>query len=153
MKMPVHYYRPLIYWVVIGTIGFLFSANGLDKLLNREMFQFQLSLSPLSVMRHLAPFLSWIIPIAHLLAVAALFADRFRTGALYAFITLRTLYSLYIGGLLISGYPLPCTCAGIKAGISWSGQLGINILLLLLLTITVRLGRKNEHQKKNFAYA
>jgi len=153
MKHILQYGRPTVYWISIGAIGFLFAATGMDKMLNRSLFEFQLSLAPLQIVRNAAPVLSWTLPVAHLLLVAFLFIERLRVAGLYLIILLIACYSLYIGGLLLSSAPLPCSCAGIKSGISWSAQFKVNIALLAILAGVIYLEKTKDNRQKNFAYA
>jgi len=112
--------------ITLISLMLLFSYTAISKLLEQDTFIFQMKLSPLTLMKTLAPMLAWLLPITELNIVGLLFSDRYRRAGLWCTIILLSIFEIYIAGMLISNQHLPCTCGGIISMLSWKGHLVFN---------------------------
>jgi len=137
--------HPLIVDIALGLLMLLFSYTAMSKLLEQEMFIFQMKLSPFPMMDKLAPLLAWFLPISELLIVCFLFFKKSRKLGLILSIALLSLFELYILWMLFSGLHLPCTCGGLMAKLSWKGHLAFNAMFILLSFIALRPDRASPN--------
>lgn len=133
----------IAFWILLIGFAALLTLMASFKLLDHARFAFQLSLAP--GMHTVAPYISWGIPIIQFIIVLFYFVDRFRLRALWATAVLIFAFSLYNGFMLffIPAADLPCTCAGFT-GVSWTGQLLINLGLSALAAVGAWFGKKAQ---------
>ncbi len=117
---------------LVSLLVLLFSYAGVSKLLEKEKFVFQMSLSPVSVMKTAAPVLGWILPVLEIVLVILLLIGPTRRAGLYLSAILLSLFEIYISAMLLSGFDLPCTCGGIISGLSWKNHLLFNAFFLTI---------------------
>jgi hypothetical protein len=116
----------------------LFSYTASSKLIEHDRFVFQMKLSPVSPIRMLAPFLSWIVPIIELgitaiLTIELLMTEHLLKKGLWASLILISLFEIYIAAMLFSGKDLPCACGGIISLMSWKGHELFNGVTIILI--------------------
>jgi len=132
----------------------LFLYTGLIKLTDNETFRWALLKSPL--LHGIAPVLSIVIPICEVLIALGLFFSRTRQVALYAFLSLMGIFTIYIGFMLYFRSDRPCTCGGIIVYMNWHQHFYFNSLFTLLAVLTSWLNKKVQMQgplsAKNFPY-
>jgi hypothetical protein len=117
----------------------LFVYTASSKLLEHSRFIFQLQLSPLSLIRQFAKFLSFTVPlielaIALLLMTGIVNDKRLNTG-LWVSLILMIAFETYITLMLVSGKDLPCACGGIISLMSWRGHELFNGLIIILIVV------------------
>lgn len=127
--------------VVAGLLVFLFLYTALTKLYDVSGFA--------GAMRHnflLFPYvdiLKWLVPITELIIGALLFIPQTRRKGLVASAILLSIFSIYIGYMLISNSELPCTCGGIIEKMSWKQHLVFNMVMIAISIVAWA-----RHQKR-----
>lgn len=124
----------------------LFLYTGVAKLLDFDLFQEQLSESP--VMEPVAPVVAWGLPIVEFIVSLLLFFPKYRLKGLYAAFILMVLFTAYVGLLLAISKELPCSCGGIIEELSWQGHLIFNSSLIFLSLIAIRMQRRLYRAQK-----
>lgn len=119
---------------------FLFVYAAVSKLTAYVVFKEQLSRFP--GLYPFAPFLAWGLPSLELTAAALLLFERTRLYGLYVSISLLTLFTLYLAGLLLFAPSLPCSCGGVLEALSWKGHLAFNTLFIILNLAGIKVFRK-----------
>lgn len=108
----------------------LFLYTAISKLLDHSVFKQQLAQSP--VLKPIAPFIAWGIPIVEILVSNMLFFPVTRLQGLYASITLMVIFTCYIIVILTLSEELPCSCGGVLEQLSWPAHLVFNIVFIAL---------------------
>jgi len=119
--------------LVFGCIGLfvlLYSYTAISKILDYDLFVFQMRRAPLPLMQLIAPVLGRVIPLIELILAIGLLIDRIRIRALIASVGLLIIFEIYIIGMLLSGHVLPCTCGGIISKMSWKEHLLFNAIFI-----------------------
>lgn len=129
---------PIISFLSVILIILLFTYTAISKLIEYDKFVFQMGLSPFLPVRTFAPVLGWLVPIIEIIIVLALLSDRWRRVALKATLSLLLIFELYIGGMLLRGVQLPCTCGGVLSVMGWQTHLVFNAFFMLLAFIGLR---------------
>ena len=104
----------------------LFTYTGISKLSGHEQFAAQLSLQP--QISAVALLLSWLLPIAELLTVLFLLFERTQLIGLLSATFLMTVFTLYVGAMLLFQPSLPCRCGGVIALMTWKQHLIFNFI-------------------------
>jgi hypothetical protein len=129
---------------IVALLVLLFAYTSLSKLLEHDKFIFQMRLSHAPIIKQMAAFLSWFLPIVEIAIAVLLTASRTRLMGLYGSLALLVVFEGYIGAMLLSGQPLPCTCGGVISKLSWKGHLVFNLAFIVLAGIaTIRIWRSN----------
>lgn len=108
----------------------LFVYAAASKWLEFEKFRAQLGQSPL--LTAFADGVVWAVPAAELAISLLLFMPRFRLGALYASLSLMTLFTAYIVAVLYFSPYVPCSCGGILENLGWAEHLVFNLVFIAL---------------------
>jgi putative oxidoreductase len=119
----------------------LFTYTSLSKLLDFTEFSSQMHNQPVPIW--MADLATWTLPSLQLIIVGLLSIQKFRWwGFLLAFIVMSIL-TLYIILIVTDTFPyIPCSCAGILKGMSWSTQLVFNIVITIIAFIGFRSQRR-----------
>lgn len=136
--------------ITLISLMLLFSYTAISKLLEQDTFIFQMKLSPLTLMKTLAPMLAWLLPFTELTVVCLLFSERYRRVGLWYSIVLFSIFEIYIAGMLISKQHLPCTCGGIISMLSWKGHLVFNAAFIVSAYLTLVLDKPNPKSMHPF---
>ncbi|SFW76175.1 Methylamine utilisation protein MauE [Sinomicrobium oceani] len=123
-------YRPWIVETICLLFVVLFTYAAVSKLLEFEKFRAQLGQSPL--LTAFADMVVWTIPAVELAISLLLFVPRFRLGALYASLSLMTLFTAYIVAVLYFSPYVPCSCGGILENLGWTEHLVFNLVFIAL---------------------
>jgi len=110
----------------------LFAYTALSKFLDYNLFVFQMRRAPLPLIQAMAPVLGWIVPLIEICLVIGLLTNRYASKAQIASVGLLIIFELYITGMLLSGYPLPCSCGGIISKMSWKQHLIFNAAFIII---------------------
>ena len=140
--------RNLITPVISILVIILFVYAALAKLSDYANFKFGLSESPL--IAPFAGFLAWAIPAGELAIAVMLAWPAWRLTGLIASFILMLLFTLYIGGLLLLGTDIPCSCGGVLEHMPWGVHLLFNIFYVILCAIGIKLEmqrRRNMQQQ------
>lgn len=138
--------KNLISPVIAVLVIILFVYAALAKLSDYANFKFGLSESPL--IAPFAGFLAWAIPAIELAIAVMLVWPAWRLMGLYASFALMLLFTLYIGGMLLSGTDFPCSCGGVLEHMSWGVHLVFNAVYVILCAIGINLELKKR--KRDF---
>lgn len=114
-----------------------------SKLWFYSMFVSQLERQPLPDWS--IPVLSWLLPLAELVAVALLcFQRTLSKGFLLSFFSMFA-FTLYVGLGLIHIYDkVPCSCGGILGKMGWQSHFIFNICFTIIAFIGWRLTKSNH---------
>lgn len=108
----------------------LFVYTATTKLANNHFFYGSLLQSILT--KPYASWLRWFIPVIEL-AIAALLVVRRTIGwGLLAAISLITVFTIYIGYMLVFIPELPCSCGGVISKMTWQQHLLFNVFFSCL---------------------
>ncbi|WP_316811443.1 MauE/DoxX family redox-associated membrane protein [Pedobacter heparinus] len=116
----------------IALLMILFGYTALTKVLEYDKFIFQMRLSPLVLMQTLAPVLAVLLPLVEAVIVLALCVSAWRRKGLWASLILLGVFEVYIGGMLLSGLKLGCTCGGVLSLLSWKHHLFFNASFMFI---------------------
>lgn len=118
----------------------LFLYTGISKLMEYSVFKEQIAESP--ILKPIAPFIAWALPLTEFLVSLLLIIPRWRLKGLYASLLLMIAFTIYIGAIMTFNKELPCSCGGIISLLSWNGHLVFNSIFILLAALGVRLERQ-----------
>ena len=104
------------------------------------VFKEQIAESP--ILKTIAPFIAWSLPLTEFLVCILLIIPRWRLKGLYASRILMIAFTLYIGAIMTFNKELPCSCGGIISELSWQGHLIFNTIFILLAFASVLLERQ-----------
>jgi hypothetical protein len=122
-----------------SSILLLFTYASVSKLLEIEVFQGQLTESPL--LRPLAGAVSWLVPAAEILICLLLLSARsIKTGLVLALLLLLA-FSIYILAILTGPAAIPCSCGGVLASMSWTEHLFFNLFFIILTSAALLYGK------------
>lgn len=115
--------------IIIETISalliFLFVYTVISKLIHHNQSLYTLGRSPL--VKSFKTLIAWIIPIGELCISLLLLIPKWRLLGLLASFFLMSIFSIYIGYMLIFVPNLPCSCGGIIQQLTWKEHLLFNI--------------------------
>lgn len=135
---------------LVETIVFLFVIlflyTGISKLMEYGVFKEQISESP--ILKPIAPFIAWALPLTEFLVSLLLIIPRWRLKGLYASLLLMTAFTIYVAAIMAFNDKLPCSCGGIISLLSWKQHLIFNSAFILLAYIGVRLERQQRRLLK-----
>lgn len=131
-------------------IGLLIYA-AFSKLLAYPVFVAQLHTHPM--LKPFAGFLAWAVPVVELGVALLLFIPRSRLAGFTGALALMIMFTLYIAGMLLSDYHLPCSCGGILRNLTWKQHLVFNVFFTLLASIGRRLKRNGHSTKWNMVHS
>jgi len=129
--------RDIVTEIVVCLLILLFAYTATSKLINHNQFVVQMEISPLPLIRMFALDFGWFIPIIELTLVFFLLIARLRLYGLYGSLILLSIFELYIMGMLLSGYHLPCSCGGIIGTMSWRAHLVFNATFIFLASVVI----------------
>ncbi|MEJ8841887.1 MauE/DoxX family redox-associated membrane protein [Lacibacter sp. H375] len=124
----------------------LFTYTAISKLTDYEKFVRVLDESPL--IHKGADTIAWLLPVTELIVVLLLFFERTRRMGLYASLALLTVFTIYIGCMLLFVAELPCNCGGVLNKMSWQQHLFFNAGFLVINVIGI--GRTPLYELLNF---
>ena len=90
--------------------------------------------------------ITWSVIILEYIATAILFFPKTRKAGLIVSLALMSIFTAYIGYMMIFVPKLPCSCGGIISKLTWSQHLIINLIFILLALLGIRLQRKLSDQ-------
>ncbi|WP_205513190.1 MauE/DoxX family redox-associated membrane protein [Longitalea arenae] len=128
----------------------LFLYTGISKLMEYPVFKEQIAESP--ILKPVAPFIAWSLPLTEFLVSLLLIIPRWRLKGLYASLLLMIAFTIYIGAIMTFAKELPCSCGGIISLLSWQGHLIFNSSFIVLAYLGVRFEkqlRRNRIQSFN----
>jgi hypothetical protein len=130
----------IILQVISSLLVFLFVYTAVSKLMDLKSFQLTLHASPLITNKNIL--VSWALPTVELTTAVLLLLPRTRLLGLYSAATLMTIFTLYLGYMILFTPNRPCVCGGVFRVLSWEEHLAFNIFFTLLCFTAIRIQRK-----------
>lgn len=128
--------------IIASLLVLLFLYASMTKMLNIKEFKNDMYRQPLPLW--MSTYLVWILPALQLMIAANLLFKRTRRLGFYASLVLMLLFTGYIAAGLLHFFKwIPCSCAGVLKGMSWTAHLYFNIFFILLSLVGVFLTSKN----------
>lgn len=121
----------------------LFAYAAISKLNDRQ--HFELVLGEMLLMKHVAGFLSFALPVTELIVCALLFLGRTRLFGLYVSVSLLISFTIYIGSMILFASKLPCSCGGVLEQMSWRQHLVFNAVFIMLSATAIKLYQSNKN--------
>lgn len=137
--------RTTLVEIISALFILLFVYTASSKLLELEKFQNTITQSPL--IGDFASLISWAVPITEIGLALLLLIPKTRLIGLYASTAMMTVFTLYIGYMIVFTPKLPCSCGGVIKYMTWNQHLLFNIFFTLLGMWGIILSRKNNKQQ------
>jgi hypothetical protein len=97
----------------------------------------------------MTPYLVWGIGILELAVASLLFFPRTRKAGLWSSLILMTLFTAYIGSILLHFFDkVPCSCGGIVKQLSWENHLYFNLFFVAISILGLWLLRKEQKKQE-----
>ena len=123
--------------IICGLLILLFVYAAGSKLLDRQ--HFQAVLAQMLLINYIAGFISFALPITESVVCLLLFMPGTRLFGLYGSFGLMTVFTLYIGYMILFAPKLPCSCGGVLEQMSWIQHLVFNLVFIALSAIAIKL--------------
>jgi hypothetical protein len=120
-----------------------------SKFLDFNSFKLTLHASPLITDKNIL--VAWAIPVVELITAALLLIPRTRLFGLYSSLGIMTVFTLYLGYMLLFTPNRPCVCGGVIKTMSWDQHIVFNCFFILLSLIAIRLHKLVEKPAANNA--
>jgi hypothetical protein len=122
-----------------GLLIALFLYTAISKLLDFVQFKAVLSTSPLIETKAL--FVAWALPITEIVISALLFFQKTRKMGLYFSAVILSIFTLYLGYILLFSPELPCSCGGVIQKMGWRMHIPFNMFFILVAIAGIKLER------------
>lgn len=139
MRLSSHIKRIVIECICL-LYALLFVYASVSKIMDFERFRVQLSQSP--ILSAFAAWISWAVIGIELLIAALILYNKTRTIALFAALSLMSMFTAYIFIILHFSSFVPCSCGGILEKMTWEAHLIFNLFFVLMSIIA--LGLQNQ---------
>jgi hypothetical protein len=116
--------------IISALLILLFVYAAISKLINYNLFVFTLSQSPLISSSKSS--IAWLIPCTELIISLLLFVPRWKHFGLLSSAILMSIFTIYIGYMLLFVPELPCSCGGIIQKLNWKEHLVFNIFFTFI---------------------
>lgn len=133
---------------------FLFCYTALSKLEDFDRFRFVLSKSPF--IGSYSNIIAAVLPTLELVVAVLLFIPRTKRWGLYSFLFLMTVFTIYIGYMILFTPHLPCSCGGVVKDMTWKQHLVFNLFFIVLALFGIVIDRQNpepRQQKNRYPYS
>jgi putative oxidoreductase len=130
---------------VCALLILLFLYASVSKFLDFKTFIDQMNNQPLP--NSWTPFLVWSIPLAEIAVSILLLFEATRLTALYVYLGMMIVFTIYIGIVLMHFFPYtPCSCGGVIRKLTWGQHLFLNLFYIALSVFGIVLQRRNHYQ-------
>lgn len=129
--------------IICGLLILLFAYAAITKLTDRQ--HFHVVLAQMLLIKHIAGFISFALPVTELLVCTLLFIPASRLLGLYASCGLMIVFTLYIGFMIMFAPHLPCSCGGFLQKLNWSQHLVFNLVFIALSITAIKLYQSNKN--------
>jgi hypothetical protein len=116
---------------------FLFIYTAYAKIIDHR--RFLNGLHHVEVIGPFAGYISWLVPSAEVIIAVLLVVPRTLKWGLHSFISLMTLFTVYILSMLLWASKLPCHCGGAIEKLSWGQHVWFNLAFIALAIFALRL--------------
>jgi putative oxidoreductase len=128
--------------LICGLFIFLFVYTAISKFREFHSFKSVLAKSPL--VGNYSELVAWILPSIELLVALVLFIPNTRQAGLLGSLVLMSLFTVYVGYMIIFVPHLPCSCGGVISGLSWKEHLFFNFFFMMLALAGILLQKRSE---------
>jgi hypothetical protein len=135
--------------LIAALLIFLFVYTATSKFLDFNSFKLTLHASPLITDKNIL--VAWAIPVVELITAALLLIPRTRLFGLYSSLGIMTVFTLYLGYMLLFTPNRPCVCGGVIKTMSWDQHIVFNCFFILLSLIAIRFHKLVEKPAANNA--
>lgn len=123
--------KTIILRLICLALIFLFFYTATAKISNLPIFESELknqAVPPWSVQT-----LIWLIPVSELITVAMIITPKFRLNGLYGSVLLMTVFTAYMGLVLLNVFErVPCSCGGVLKNMGFGVHFIFNLFFLLV---------------------
>lgn len=120
---------------IVSLLTLLFGYTAMMKILNHESFRHALEQMPL--LKTGAAVIAWAVPLTELMIVLLLLFPGTGVKGIWASLLLLTVFTCYLGYMVLSDSKLPCSCGGIISTLSWNEHIVVNLLFIGLSALGV----------------
>jgi uncharacterized membrane protein YphA (DoxX/SURF4 family) len=124
----------------------LFTYAAISKLLDYNIFRFQLERSPF--ISKYSQGIAWFIPSVELVATLLLIIRQTRLLGFYLSFLLMLLFTGYIYAILHFSYEIPCSCGGVLSLMSWKQHFIFNVTFSIIALTGIMIQAKPSEVKK-----
>jgi hypothetical protein len=129
--------------IIGGLLILLFTYAAISKLTDRQ--HFQEVLAQMLLIKYVAGFMSFALPVTELLVCTLLFMPGTRLLGFYASFGLMLVFTLYISFMILYAPHLPCSCGGFLQKLNWSQHLVFNLVFIALSATAIKLYQSNKN--------
>lgn len=128
--------------IISGLLILLFAYTAFSKL--ADPLHFQAVLSQMLLIKHIAGFISFALPVTELIVCALLLIPNTRISGLYSSFELLMVFTLYVGYMILFDPHLPCSCGGVLQKLNWTQHLIFNVVFIALSLMAIKLYQPNK---------
>lgn len=137
--------KEIIIECIIALLVILFLYASFSKIADLQAFKHAMRIQPFP--HWFTGVLVWTIPPLEILVAVALTFGKTRLKGLYVFITLMSVFTLYISAILLRLFHrVPCSCGGIIQRLGWDQHFILNVFFIALACIAVVLIKQKARQ-------
>lgn len=125
---------------------FLFVYTALSKLHEFNLFKSVLQKSPLIGAK--SETVAVLLPAFELLVASLLFIPKTRRMGLYSTSILMSIFTIYIGYMILFTPHLPCSCGGVIKQMTWKQHLIFNLVLTSVSVLAIVMDSKYPSPRK-----
>lgn len=114
---------------------FLFTYTGVSKFLDRNSFEAVLLQSP--IIRNYALVISYALPVIEILISVLLLLEKYRYRGFILSLMALSIFTSYIGYLILFVPNLPCSCGGVLKELSWRNHIIFNLFFIILNLVSL----------------
>lgn len=133
--------------LISAVILLLLLYTAISKLMHYAEFRLAMAESPM--LKPFAGIISWLLPVAEIVAAVLLFFPATRIKGLYASFLLIIIFTMYLSFMILFTHDLPCNCGGAIKNLTWPQHICFNLLFLVLAATGIVLYKKNQPAVKN----
>jgi hypothetical protein len=130
--------KEILIEIIIMPLVAMFLYASISKYLDFAAFQRAMHNQPFPFW--LATFFIWTVPPVEIVTAIGLMAERTRSLALYIFLVVMGLFTLYVTSVVLHIFPeTPCPCGKLIKLLGWKQHLLFNVTFLALAIWAIRL--------------
>ena len=128
--------------IISALLILLFAYTAINKLLDHPKFQMMLSQSPL--IKNMAGFISYALPIGELITALFLAIPKYRKWGFSVSLSLMIIFTIYLAYMIYFVRDVPCSCGGVIEKLSWKQHLIFNISFTALCVAGLQLLKNDK---------
>ncbi len=128
--------------IITGLLILLFVYTAINKLLDHARFQMMLSQS--SLIKNMAGFISYALPIVELITALFLGIPKYRGWGFRISLSLMIIFTIYLAYMIYFVRDVPCSCGGVIEKLSWKQHLIFNISFTVLCVAGLQLLKNDK---------